>query len=117
MRNGLTFLGGALMMTVTSPQLAGYVALVVPLVVVPIVVFLASRACGLSHHNYSACAGRFARVFVGLGEGWLAEPGSKPTADDVAGHLSAVSATEPYTVPMSIFDEVLGVCDRLGITA
>jgi NAD(P)-dependent dehydrogenase (short-subunit alcohol dehydrogenase family) len=88
-----------------------------PELVVPIVVFLASRSCELSHHNYSACAGRFARVFVGLGEGWLPEPGSQPTADDVAAHLPTVSATEPFTVPMSIFDEVLGVCDRLGITA
>jgi NAD(P)-dependent dehydrogenase (short-subunit alcohol dehydrogenase family) len=88
-----------------------------PELVVPIVVFLASRSCEFSHHNYSACAGRFARVFVGLGEGWLPEPGSNPTADDVAAHLTTVSATEPFTVPMSIFDEVLGVCDRLGITA
>jgi NAD(P)-dependent dehydrogenase (short-subunit alcohol dehydrogenase family) len=88
-----------------------------PELVVPIVVFLASRCCEFSHHNYSACAGRFARVFVGLGEGWLPEPDSNPTADDVAAHLTNVSATEPFTVPMSIFDEVLGVCERLGITA
>jgi hypothetical protein len=84
---------------------------------VPIVVFLASRACEFSHHNYSACAGRFARVFVGLGEGWLAERGSQPTADDIAAHLTDVSATNPFTIPMSIIDEVLGICDRLGITA
>ncbi len=88
-----------------------------PELVVPIVVFLASRSCEFSHHNYSACAGRFARVFVGLGEGWLAAPGSTPTADDVAAHLAKVSAIEPFTVPMSIIDEVLGICDRLGITA
>jgi hypothetical protein len=83
---------------------------------VPLVVFLASRACGLTHHNFSACAGRFARVFVGLGEGWLAAPASNPTADDVAEHLSEASATEPFTVPMSIFDEVAGIAHRLGIT-
>ena len=84
--------------------------------VVPIVVFLASRACEFTHHGYSACAGRYARVFVGLGKGWLAEPGSRPTADDVAAHLAEVSATEPFSVPASIFDEVAGVCARLGIT-
>jgi NAD(P)-dependent dehydrogenase (short-subunit alcohol dehydrogenase family) len=83
--------------------------------VVPLVVFLASRACAFTHHSYSACAGRYARVFVGLGEGWLAEPGSRPTADDVAAHLAEVSATEPFSVPTSIFDEVAGVCARLGI--
>ena len=86
-----------------------------PELVVPVVVFLASQACELTHQNYSACAGRYARVFVGLGDGWLAEPGSKPTADDVASHVGEISATEPFTVPSSIFDEVAGICDRLGI--
>jgi NAD(P)-dependent dehydrogenase (short-subunit alcohol dehydrogenase family) len=88
-----------------------------PELVVPVVVFLASQACELTHQNYSACAGRYARVFVGLGDGWLAEPGSKPTADDVASHVGEILATEPFTVPSSIFDEVSGICDRLDITS
>jgi NAD(P)-dependent dehydrogenase (short-subunit alcohol dehydrogenase family) len=95
----------------------GFLKVIQPELVVPIVVFLASRSCGFTHHNYSACAGRFARVFVGLGEGWLAEPGSSPIAEDIAAHLSEVSATEPFTVPASIFEEVFGICERLGITA
>jgi len=93
----------------------GFLKLIQPELVVPIVVFLASRACELTHQNYSACAGRFSRVFVGLGEGWLAEPGTNPIADDVAAHLSEVSATEPFTVPGSIFEEVFAVCERLGV--
>ena len=52
---------------------------------------------------------------MGLGEGWLAEPGSSPTADDVAAHLAEVSATEPFSVPGSIFEEIFGVCERLGV--
>ena len=88
-----------------------------PELVVSIVVFLASRACDVTHQNFSACAGRFARVFVGLAEGWLAEKGRTPTADDIAAHLDEVSATEPFIVPTSIFDEVAELCDRLGITA
>jgi NAD(P)-dependent dehydrogenase (short-subunit alcohol dehydrogenase family) len=94
---------------------SGFLKAIQPELVVPIVVFLASRACELSHHVYSACAGRFARVFVGLGEGWLAERGSLPTAEDIVAHLGEVSATEPFSVPRSIVDEVVGVCDRLGI--
>jgi len=105
--------------TVNDPQFleeSGFLNAIQPQLVVPIVVLLASSACQFTHHNYSAGAGRFARVFVALGEGWLAEPGSNPSADDIAAHLTDVSATEPFTVPMSIFDEVLGICDRLGIT-
>ena len=93
----------------------GFLKVIDPDLVVPIAVFLASRACEFSHQNYSACAGRFARVFIGLGKGWLAEPDSNPTADDIAARLSEVSATEPFTVPGSIFDEVFGVCEQLGI--
>jgi hypothetical protein len=88
-----------------------------PELVVPMVVFLASRTCNLSHQNYSAGAGRYARVFVGLAEGWLAERGSNPTAEDVAAHLAEVSATEAFTIPASIFDEIFGIWSRLGIAS
>jgi NAD(P)-dependent dehydrogenase (short-subunit alcohol dehydrogenase family) len=96
---------------------SGFLRAIEPGLVVPLVVLLASSACPVTHHNYSACAGRFARAFVGLAEGWLAPPGSAPAAEDIAAHWDAVSATDPYTVPTSIFDEVADVCERLGITA
>ncbi len=86
-----------------------------PELVVPMVVFLASRACTFTHQNFSACAGRFARVFVGLGEGWIAPTGTPPTVEDVETHMSDVAAIEPFTVPTSIFDEVAAICSRLGI--
>jgi len=94
----------------------GFLQVIKPELVVPMVIFLASRACEFSHQNYSACAGRFARVFVGLGPGWSAGLDSTPTADDIAAHLSEVSATEPFTVPASIFEEVFAVCAQLGVT-
>jgi NAD(P)-dependent dehydrogenase (short-subunit alcohol dehydrogenase family) len=95
---------------------SGFFKAIQPELVVPMVVYLASRACEFSHQNYSACGGRFARVFIGLGNGWMAKPNSSPTADDVAAHLAEVTATEPFTVPGSIYDEVFEVGERLGIT-
>jgi NAD(P)-dependent dehydrogenase (short-subunit alcohol dehydrogenase family) len=92
----------------------GFLHAIEPELVVPIVVFLASRDCALTHHVFSACAGRFARVFVGLARGWLADPGSAPAADDIAEHLEQVAAAEPHTIPTSIFDEVADFCARLG---
>jgi len=94
----------------------GFIGAIQPELVVPIVAYLASRACTFSHHNYSAGAGRFARVFVGLGPGWLAPKDSQPTADDIETHLDEVSATEPFIVPMSIVDEVIAICDQVGIS-
>jgi NAD(P)-dependent dehydrogenase (short-subunit alcohol dehydrogenase family) len=95
---------------------AGFFDMIKPELVAPMVVYLASRACQFSHRNYSAFGGRFARVFVGLGEGWLAEPNSSPTADDIAAHLDEISATEPFTVPGAIYEEVFGMYERLGVS-
>jgi NAD(P)-dependent dehydrogenase (short-subunit alcohol dehydrogenase family) len=92
-----------------------FVQAIRPELVVPAVVYLASRDCRLTHHAFSVGAGRFSRVFVGLGEGWLAEPGSDPTAEDVGEHLADIAATEPFTVPGSIFDEVFDLIGRLGL--
>jgi NAD(P)-dependent dehydrogenase (short-subunit alcohol dehydrogenase family) len=86
-----------------------------PELVVTMVVYLASQACTFTHRSYSACAGRFARVFIGLGEGWVASPDSPPTAEAIEAHLAEVGAIEPFIVPDSIFDEVMQICSRLGI--
>jgi NAD(P)-dependent dehydrogenase (short-subunit alcohol dehydrogenase family) len=105
--------------TVGDPEFlkqSGFFQAIQPELVVPIVIFLASRDCELSHQNYSAGAGRFARVFVGLAQGWLADPGSQPTAEDIASNLAAVSATQPFTIPMSIEEEVMEICKRVGVT-
>jgi NAD(P)-dependent dehydrogenase (short-subunit alcohol dehydrogenase family) len=104
--------------TVEDPKVleeSGLLQTIRPELVTPIVVYLASRACEFSHRNYSAYGGRFARVFIGLGEGWLAESGSGLTADDIAAHLAEVSATEPFMIPGSIYEEVFAVHERLGI--
>lgn len=92
----------------------GFFAAIRPELVAPIVVYLASQACEFSHQNFSACAGRFARVFIGLGEGWLAPRDGDVTAEDVAAHLEEVAAVEPFTVPGAIYDEVFAVTKRLG---
>jgi NAD(P)-dependent dehydrogenase (short-subunit alcohol dehydrogenase family) len=85
-----------------------------PELVVPIVVFLASQNCDVTHHAFSACAGRFSRVFVGQAHGWVSH-NSGPSADDIAAHWAEVTAREPYSIPQSIFDEVAETCSIVGI--
>ena len=48
--------------------------------------------------------------------GWRT-PTAEPTAEDILAHIDEISATEKFIVPDSIVDEVLEVCDRLGISA
>jgi NAD(P)-dependent dehydrogenase (short-subunit alcohol dehydrogenase family) len=96
---------------------SGFMRAIRPELVVPLVTFLASSACTFSHRNYSAAAGRYARVFVGLSRGWLAAADSQPTAEDIRDHLEEISSTETFIVPASIVDEVLEVCERRGVSA
>ncbi|OBK54826.1 SDR family NAD(P)-dependent oxidoreductase [Mycobacterium kubicae] len=89
--------------------------LIAPEKVVPMVTYLASRACEVTHQNYSALAGRYGRVFIGLGDGWLAEKDVTATADDIAEHFAQVSDTESYSIPDNIYEELFSVMGRLGI--
>jgi NAD(P)-dependent dehydrogenase (short-subunit alcohol dehydrogenase family) len=85
-----------------------------PELVVPIVVFLASQDCEVTHHSFSACAGRFSRVFVAQAHGWVTQE-REPSADDIAAHWDEVSAQQPYSVPQSIMNEVAETCSIVGI--
>jgi NAD(P)-dependent dehydrogenase (short-subunit alcohol dehydrogenase family) len=95
---------------------SGFLDMIRPELVTPMVVYLASRACESSHRNYSAIGGRYARVFIGLAQGWLAERGTEPTADDVAAHISEISATESFTIPETNYEEVFQMYERLGVS-
>jgi NAD(P)-dependent dehydrogenase (short-subunit alcohol dehydrogenase family) len=96
---------------------SGFMRAIRPELVVPLVTFLASSSCTFSHRNYSSAAGRYARVFVGLSEGWLADAESEPTAEDIEAHLEQMSSTAKFSIPTSIVDEVLEVCERRGVNA
>ena len=93
---------------------SGFLDMIRPELVTPMVVYLASRACEFSHRNYSAIGGRYARVFIGLAQGWLAERSTEPTADDVAAHIAEISATEGFTIPETNYEEVFEVTERLA---
>lgn len=83
-----------------------------PELVVPTVVYLSSSACAVSQHIFTAGDGRCARVSVGLSNGWQAKPGINATADEIAAHVSAISATQPCTIPTSIVDQITEFGER-----
>jgi NAD(P)-dependent dehydrogenase (short-subunit alcohol dehydrogenase family) len=85
-----------------------------PDLVMPLVVYLASRDCTLTHHNIASCAGRYSRVFVGLADGWLAEAGTKPAVEDIAANLARIVASDPYVIPTALVDEIAQTCRMRG---
>jgi NAD(P)-dependent dehydrogenase (short-subunit alcohol dehydrogenase family) len=74
--------------------------------VTPLVVYLASEACTATHEVVSAAAGRYARVFVGLGKGWFAGKKEVPAAEDIQAHWDEIEDQDGYIVPTSIGDEL-----------
>jgi NAD(P)-dependent dehydrogenase (short-subunit alcohol dehydrogenase family) len=63
-----------------------------PALVAPMVVYLASDQCEVTHEIYSAGAGRFARFFVGLTEGWYAGAGATLHLSTTSPRISIRSA-------------------------
>ncbi|MBM3678353.1 MAG: SDR family oxidoreductase [Actinobacteria bacterium] len=82
--------------------------------VAPLVSYLCSDACAVTGEVYSAIAGRYARVFVGLTPGWLADDPYAVTADDIAGHLDEIRATDGFWIPASIGEEMREAADRIS---
>ncbi|HVW82261.1 MAG TPA: SDR family NAD(P)-dependent oxidoreductase [Mycobacteriales bacterium] len=82
--------------------------------VTPLVTFLASEACDLTHETFSAAGGRYARVFIGLAQGWYGGKGHVPTAEDVLDNLEQIEKQDGYIVPTSIQDELGALLGVLG---
>jgi NAD(P)-dependent dehydrogenase (short-subunit alcohol dehydrogenase family) len=86
-----------------------------PEFVTPLLVYLCSEECDVSHGIYSVIGGRYARVFVGVSEGWMAESASPPSAEELVGHLPAIDALDRWTLPLSAGDELTEVAERRRI--
>lgn len=77
-----------------------------PELVSPLVAYLASSACRISGEAFSAGCGRFARVFIGVAQGWLAPEEATPTVEDVDAHMAEIEDLTGFTVPGSVWDEL-----------
>lgn len=82
--------------------------------VAPLVAYLASEACTETHTVFSAGAGHFARVFVGLTDGWSVKPGSRASAADIAENMERILDASSYTVPLSASEELANLSDYIA---
>jgi NAD(P)-dependent dehydrogenase (short-subunit alcohol dehydrogenase family) len=81
---------------------------------VPLPTYLASRACTVTGEAFSGGGGRYARVFVGVTEGWLTPSDDIATAEDIAANLGQIEDRSSYLVPESIYDELRSIADRIA---
>jgi NAD(P)-dependent dehydrogenase (short-subunit alcohol dehydrogenase family) len=69
-------------------------------------VYLASETCISTHSIYSMLGGRYARMFIGVTEGWQASRETPPSAEDIAAHIDQIRDPRlGYYIPDSLIDE------------
>jgi NAD(P)-dependent dehydrogenase (short-subunit alcohol dehydrogenase family) len=88
----------------TGPSERGTAAAqMAPVLVAPIVAFLAHDRCPVTGEIYAAGAGRFARLFIASTEGYVHTTGA-PTIEDVADHWNTINDETDYYVPADLND-------------
>jgi NAD(P)-dependent dehydrogenase (short-subunit alcohol dehydrogenase family) len=84
-----------------------------PAFVTPLVTYLCSDACESTHGIYSATLGRYARVFVHMGQGWIGPRLAPPSAEDIAAHWGDVCNPAGAAEPGSLMGEFEMVARQL----
>lgn len=90
----------------TEELLGPMAELVAPETTTPLVTYLCSEQCDLTHQIFSCGGGRFARVFIGVTPGWTAPHGASISAEDVRDHIDTIRDEHGYVVPDNINDEL-----------
>lgn len=83
--------------------------------VAPLVAYLASAVCEANGDTFSACGGRYARVFVGVGDGWLAPDHDAMSLEQIELKWKYVDRAIRHHEPSSLFDEVRLVIQALAM--
>lgn len=76
----------------------------------PLALYLVSEASTATHGVYSSNSGRYARVRICAGEGWVAPHGSiAPKVEDIAANFEQISTLGEFSEPMTVYDEMTAV--------
>jgi NAD(P)-dependent dehydrogenase (short-subunit alcohol dehydrogenase family) len=97
----------------TESLFGGLAAALDPNFVTPLVVYLCSEKCELTHEIFDVGGGRYARIFIGMGKGWMAPKGRKPSADDIFDHIDVIRDTADFVIPASIAEETGAIIEAL----
>jgi NAD(P)-dependent dehydrogenase (short-subunit alcohol dehydrogenase family) len=97
----------------TEQLLGGLADALDPNFVTPLVTYLSSERCELTHEIFDVGGGRYARIFVGMAKGWVAPKGKLPSAEDILDHIDVIRNRDGYTIPDSIADETKAVVEAL----
>jgi NAD(P)-dependent dehydrogenase (short-subunit alcohol dehydrogenase family) len=97
----------------TEQLLGGLADALDPNYVTPLVCYLCSEQCELTHEIFDIGGGRYARIFVALGQGWVAPKDTIPSVEEISANLEAIRSTDGFSVPDSIAGETQAIVEAL----
>ncbi len=86
---------------------------VTPECVTGLTVYLSSESCEETHSIYSVGGGRYARIFIAMGQGWVKGPGQAASVEEIAANWDAIHSDANYTIPDSIAGEMTALIEAL----
>jgi NAD(P)-dependent dehydrogenase (short-subunit alcohol dehydrogenase family) len=90
----------------TQDLLGPIAAKLAPEFVTPLVLYLVSEGCALTHEIFTVGGGRYARFFIGMNDGWVKSGGAPATVEEIAEHIGEIRDTTRYTIPSGVGDEL-----------
>ena len=90
----------------TQDLLGPIAAKLSPECVTPLVLYLVSEGCELTHEIFTVGGGRYARFFIGMNDGWVKAGGVPATVEEIADHIGEIRDTTHYTIPNGVGAEL-----------
>jgi hypothetical protein len=84
-----------------------------PACVTPLSVYLVSEQCELTHEIFDVGGGRYARIFIGMNQGWAKGPGQPASVEEIAANLDQIRDVSDYIIPSGIGDEMKMVAELM----
>lgn len=98
----------------TEELLGPFADIVQPEQVTPMVVYLCSEQCLLTHEIFTAGGGRYGRVVIATNRGWFAGQGEPASAEDVADHLDEIRDLTDPVIPANNNEEIAILAEMLS---
>jgi NAD(P)-dependent dehydrogenase (short-subunit alcohol dehydrogenase family) len=79
----------------------------------PLVLYLVSENCKATHGIYSCNSARYARVFIGATEGYVAKGAHIPSPEEIEANWATLEDRSRYHTPYSVYEEFLPVVEAV----
>lgn len=98
----------------TEELLGPFSDMVQPEQVTPMVVYLCSEDCLLTHEIFTAGGGRYGRVVIATNRGWFVGQGKAASVEEIAEHIDEIRDIDEPVIPANNNEEIALLAEMLS---